>query len=154
MANGDTSKREFAFKLTPEQVDQRKNGLVRVESEIDEENSAKKGEMSVRNEALRALRKDRGSLLEACTTGYEKREVEVREEWDFKTNRVIFKRLDTGEQIEERAMSGGERQEDMFSDDEKLETQKKPKAKANGKGKTTDKPTRARARKGRLEAVE
>lgn len=158
MASGDVTKREFSFELKDIEVEDRKNRLIDVERNIDAEVDAKASEMAARNAALKVLRKDRKRLLEACHTGSEKREVEVREEWDFKTNRVVFKRLDTGAQIEERAMSGPERQEEMFGDEPDSETGKAPK---NGKGKgkkggkpTTDKPTRARARKGRLEAVD
>ncbi len=157
MASGDIEKREFSFKLSPEEIDQRKNRLVKVEGEIDAEVDAKSAEMADRNATLKDLRKDRKRLLEACQTGHEKREVEVREEWDFKTNRVVFIRVDTGEQVEERAMSGTERQEEMFGEPPEAETAKAAKKGGNKKGATkptTDKPTRARARKGRLEAVD
>ena len=155
MASGDIETREFGFTLSPEEVDQRKNRLVKVEGDIDDELDAKRAVVGDHNAALKTLRKDRKELLECCQTGTEKREVDVREEWDFKTNRVVFKRVDTGEQIEERAMSGTERQEDMFGEEPAAETAKAKKGrKGNGAKPTTDKPTRAKARKGRLEAVD
>lgn len=154
MANNDIETREFPFKLKPEEVEQRKNKHLAVEREIDEETIAKKGEMAARNATLRVLRKDREALIEACTTGYEKREVDVREEWDFKTNRVVFKRVDTGDQIEERAMSGPERQEQMFDDDGEPAPELQTAKKKRGRKATTDKPTRARARNGKVEAVQ
>lgn len=154
MANGDVSKREFAFKLTDEEIEQRKHRHLAVERDIDAEVNAKGAEMAERNATLKGLRKDRKALIEACTTGSEKREVDVRESWDFQRNRVIFIRVDTGVEIEERAMTGTERQEDMFGDPPDAETGKTPKAKKNGKGKaTTDKPTRAKAKGGKLHPV-
>lgn len=153
MASGDITKREFSFELKDIEVEDRKNRLVDVERKIDAEVDAKASDMAARNAELKELRKDRKRLLEACHTGTEKREVEVREEWSFKTNSVQFVRVDTGAVVEERAMSGPERQESLFEGEPEAETAK-PAKKNGAKKPTSNKPVRARARRGRVEAVE
>jgi hypothetical protein len=135
MADGDIEKQSFPFKLSPEEVDQRKNRLVKVEGEIDEEVDAKRAEMADRNSTLKELRKDRKGLLVACQTGTEQREVDVKEEWDFKVNMVRWRRMDTEQIIKERAMSGTERQEQMFEPNGNGEARRQPKLNTEKKAK-------------------
>lgn len=145
MADGTIEKQPFPFKLSPEEIDQRKNRLVKVEGEIDEEVDAKRAEMADRNATLKELRKDRKGLLVACQSGTEQREVEVREQWNFATNIVQWVRVDTDQIIKERAMSGTERQEQMFEPDGNGTSRRKPKLSTEKKAKGAKRKSKSKS---------
>jgi len=84
-------------------------------------------EISRRKDALKSLQKQMQgeiALLEAETNlladkanaGKEMRNVEVSSKTDWKKNRIVVTRLDTGEEIENRALRPDETQKDLLEE--------------------------------------
>jgi len=84
-------------------------------------------ELSRRKDALKSLQKQMQgeiALLEAETNlladkanaGKEMRTVEVSSKTDWKKNRIVVTRLDTGEEIENRTLRADEMQKDMLEE--------------------------------------
>lgn len=113
MADGDVTVYEVTNDLDAKAVAARKDELVKVDTAIDETRSEKHQANVEFNEKLKPLEKRRKEVLEAIETGRETLEVDCVERWDYKTNRVVFVRKDNGEEVNERAMDGDERQEDL-----------------------------------------
>lgn len=113
MADGDVTVYEVTNDLDAKAVAARKDELVKVDTAIDETRSEKHQANVEFNEKLKPLEKRRKEVLEAIETGRETLEVDCVERWDYKTNRVVFVRKDNGEEVDERAMDGDERQEDL-----------------------------------------
>lgn len=56
------------------------------------------------------------SISEKIRSGYEYRDIECDVEMDYDRGRVVVIRMDTGEIVEDRAMSVDERQKPLFKD--------------------------------------
>jgi hypothetical protein len=113
MADGDTSMIDVTRALTDGEVASRKDELVAVDSEIDDLEDQRKAAAQEFKGKLEPRRDRRRELIHAIETGRETLEVECVEAWDYRRNVVEIKRRDTGEVVEERAMDGDERQEDL-----------------------------------------
>jgi hypothetical protein len=113
MADGDVTVYELTNDLDAKAVAARKDELVTVDRELDRQKDEKRQAIVEFNEAIKPLAKRRTELLEAIENQREVLDVECVESWDYKTNRVVFKRKDTGEEVDERAMEASERQEEL-----------------------------------------
>ena len=77
------------------------------------ETPAKKAEVSRFNEEIATLEGARSSLSKIVNSGSEDHDVECGEYMVFATNEVRIVRLDTGELVQERAMTRSERQVEL-----------------------------------------
>lgn len=102
---------ELDSDLTPEELEQRKDRIVQICVEIDRVEADKTQAMSGYNADLKALRKERTSLIENVKTGQAKKQVECYERFVFETNTVETVRADTDEVVDSRPMEADERHE-------------------------------------------
>ena len=124
--------------LSDEEIAERKNKLVKAESELQKVTADKAEAMASYNATLKDRRNEIRSCVAAIQTGSEEREVEVYERHDKRRNTVETVRGDTKEVIHERAMTAEERQGGLFDD-----------GATEGEEPTEDKPKRGRrAKKG------
>jgi hypothetical protein len=84
-------------------------------SELNDLEAKKKAAASTFSSAIKEVNAKIHELGETQRTGTEYRQVEVREERAFESNLIKIVRRDTGEQVRTRAMTGEERQEELFA---------------------------------------
>lgn len=100
--------------LSDEEIAERKNKLVKAESELQKVTADKAEAMASFNATLKDRRAEIRSCVAAIQTGSEEREVEVFDRHDKRRNTVETVRADTKEVIHERAMTAEERQGGLF----------------------------------------
>ena len=87
-------------------------------AKLDEEIFDEREQNSARQKASKALvddlSRERGEALRKVRTGKEDRKVNCERTFDFSENAVVTVRLDTGEEIDRRAMTYDERQQALF----------------------------------------
>lgn len=96
-----------------------KDQLVVVDNRIIDIEREKAKEMSSFNERLKDARKERVTLLEAIGSGKGRREIECYEERDDRLGRMLIRRVDTDETVDERPLSAKERDEDASPKDDR-----------------------------------
>lgn len=111
MADGDVTVYEVTNDLDPKAVAARKDELVKVDRELDAKKDEKREAILEFNEEIKPLAKRRKELLDAIEAKRETLEVDCVERWNYKLNSVQFVRKDNRQVVDERAMSGEERQE-------------------------------------------
>ena len=112
---GGSFDRTLLVNLTGDEKEKLHDELAVYCTDIEAKMGEKAAAMAEFNESLRDMRKGMRTVLNAINTGSREVEVKCREYTHFKNNTVIVKRLDTGEVIEERAMTAEERQQEMFA---------------------------------------
>lgn len=122
--------------LSDEEIAERKNKLVKAESELQKVTADKAEAMASFNATLKDRRNEIRSCVAAIQTGSEKREVEVYERHDKRRNIVETVRADTKAVIHERAMTAEERQCGLFdgAPGGAEEPEEKPKKRGRKKG--------------------
>lgn len=97
-------------KLTPEEGADIAKELAENHAEIEKIKAEKKAASDDFKARINVCEVRTGELCEAITTGSVKRATQCREDYIFETGTVRVTRLDTGEQVTERAMLASERQ--------------------------------------------
>lgn len=128
MTENKQTTRLLMVDLTDEDVADRKNKLVKAESELQKVSAEKAEAMADFNSTLKDRRNEIRTLVAAIQTGSEEREVECYERRDEKRGAMETVRADTGEVIHDRPLTAEERQVDMFSGKPKGKRGKKAQA--------------------------
>jgi hypothetical protein len=112
---------ELPVELDLDELEDRRERLVNVELKLDQLEAERTKTLEGLNDRKTTLVLERKGLLETLQAKTEKRTVDCEARVDFERNREVIVRVDTGEQIEERALTGDERhelaQEGMFGSD-------------------------------------
>lgn len=95
--------------LTPNEQDALKDKLVDCDKRMIAVEGEKAVAMSGFNQTLKNLRKERISLLDSIASGVGRREIACYEEREDATGRMLIKRVDNNEIVDERALTLEER---------------------------------------------
>jgi hypothetical protein len=106
--------RKLKCDVSEEEVEVRKNRLVKVDRQIDDECTQKREEISARNKVLRELRDEQKNLVSAIETGKEEREVDCFWRMNDRLHKKELVRADTGQVVDEAPQTLGDKQEDLF----------------------------------------
>lgn len=115
MKMGETFERIMMVNLTPEEKEALNDELRDWCTQEEEKTAEKAQAMSEFNGDLRDIRKSKRAVLNALNTGTREVAVKCREYIHVETNTIQIKRLDTGDVIDERAMTAEERQQELFA---------------------------------------
>jgi hypothetical protein len=106
--------RTLPCKLTPAELDQRRDRLVELTLKETEAEQAKKDAAKAHNTAIAEIKSEAKEVSLEIHDRAELREVEVRREKDFVQGFENVIRCDTGEVVEIRALTPQERQVEAF----------------------------------------
>jgi len=107
---GTQVERELLVPMTDEAVEARADELAALVNEQKEIEDLLREYGSDKRKRLREIKARQRVLAQAIATHKEAAMVQCAEEQVFAQNKVVVRRLDTGEVVETRAMSGDERQ--------------------------------------------
>jgi len=106
----NTYDREIKRHLSADEIEERKTSLVDVTGEIEVQESAKRAAMAEHNGELKASKKRRHELHQAIVTKQETATIKVWDRFIDRLNRVEVVSEETGDVVDERAMTVQERQ--------------------------------------------
>jgi len=112
-AEAETEIRELLCELTPAELLQRGDAMADAELQIER----LKLDRANLSAEIKAQREVRSELAVVIDSGTERRDVRCVWIEDFSKNCFRLIRQDTGEEVDTRAMTAADRQEDMFEDE-------------------------------------
>jgi hypothetical protein len=99
--------------ITDEENTVRMKDHLEIEFKIDAAKAERAAKMAEYGKDLKDLRQRRSEIITTIRTKKEKREIACYQQEDFRTNRMLIRRADTGEMIDERPLTLEERQESL-----------------------------------------
>lgn len=137
--------RELTCKVSKAEIEDRKNKLVAVDTDINREVAERSAENAVRARTLRDLRSERDNLLGAIQNGVEKRKVDCFWRQNDRLHKKELIRADTGAVVEDEPQTLDDKQEDLF--DRKPSKKAKAAEQIAAEQKKVDAGNRARAKR-------
>jgi len=109
-------RRNLRHDLTPDEINALGRQAAKAAADADEREERRKEVDAQFKAEIKSLHATASIAHRKINNGYEYRDVECSRVQDFTHNRVIVTRLDTSEVVEDRAMSGQERQGDLLAE--------------------------------------